>query len=143
MKVTGLKTKAIATALTLEQKRKLFHDGYIVLKGAVSDHLVDAALARIKASRKGESLTLAKELTDLVNASTVTPILTEAMGRFDPPSLCHVGITKQSGPREYFTPLGYREKDMPYFGYSLHAEGLFTVSPPQEPAEGTEVSNAK
>jgi len=123
--------------MTVEQLRRLFHDGYIVLKGAVSDELVDSARKRIKAAKKGESLAPAKELTDLVNASTVTPILNNVMGQFDPPSRCHVGVIKQSGPRDAYTPLGYREKDLPYFGHGMHAEGLFTVAPPQEPAEGT------
>ena len=127
----------MTTQMTDEQKRRLFHDGYVVLKGAVSDELVAAARARIKAAKKGENLSPAEELTDLVNKSTVTPILTEVMGRFDPPSRCHVGVTKQSGPRDHFTPLGYREKDLPYYGHGMHAEGLFTAAPPQEPAEGT------
>jgi hypothetical protein len=127
----------MATQLTVEQKRQLFHDGYIILKNAVSQDLVDAARARIKGAQKGESLANASELTDLVNQSDVTPILNEAMGQFDPPSRVHVGVTKQSGPRDHFTPLGYREKDLPYYGHGMHAEGLFTVAPPQEPMEGT------
>ena len=125
----------MATELTVEQKRQFFNDGYIVIKGAVSDDLVDAARARIKAAKKGESLAPAEELTNLVNKSNVTPILTEAMGVFDPPSLCHVGVIKRSEPRDHFTPLGYRDRDLPYYGHGMHAEGLFTVAPPQEPSE--------
>ncbi len=76
----------MATELTTEQKRQLFHDGYIVLKGAVSADLVEAARARIEAAERAapgtspvfrprdESLSPAEELTDLVNKSTVTPI---------------------------------------------------------------------
>ncbi|MAV24858.1 MAG: hypothetical protein CMQ05_01905 [Gammaproteobacteria bacterium] len=127
----------MVTKLTLEQKKQLFHDGYIVLKGVVSDELVSTAQARIKAAKRGESLAPAEELTDLVNRSSVTPILTEAMGTFDPPSMVHVGVTKQSQPADYFTPLGYREKDLPYFGHGMHAEGLCTMTPPQERWEGT------
>ena len=129
--------KSVATALSLEQKRQLFHDGYIVIKNAVSQDLVDAGRARIAAAKKGESLFAAEELTDLVNKSTVTPILNDAMGQFDPPSMVHVGVTKQSAPADHFTPLGYKEKDLPYFGHGMHAEGLFTVAPPQERASGT------
>ena len=127
----------MATALSLEQKRQLFHDGYIVIKNAVSQDLVDAGRARIAAAKKGESLFAAEELTNLVNKSTVTPILNDAMGQFDPPSMVHVGVTKQSAPADHFTPLGYKEKDLPYFGHGMHAEGLFTVAPPQERASGT------
>ena len=69
----------MTTTLTIEQKRQLFHDGYIVLKGAVPGGLVEAAQARIEAAEKGptgtspvfrprdESLSPAAELTDLVN----------------------------------------------------------------------------
>ncbi len=127
----------MATELSLEQKRQLFHDGYIVLKGAVSEPLVDAARARIKSAQKGDNLSPTKELTDLINASTVTPILTEVMGTFDPVKGTHVGVIKQSAPRDFYTPLGYRERDLPYFGHGMHAEGLFTVGAPQTPAEGT------
>jgi hypothetical protein len=127
----------MATELTPDQKRQLFHDGYLVLKGAVSEELVDAARARIKAAQKGESLAAATELSDLVNKSTITPILNEAMGQFDPPSRTHVGVIKPGGPQEYYSPLGYREKDLPYYGHGMHAEGLCTISPPQEPVEGT------
>jgi hypothetical protein len=123
--------------LSVEQKRQLFHDGYIVVKGAVPRELVDAARARIKAAKRGESLVDATELTDLVNKSSVTPILKEAMGEFDPPSRVHVGVIKQSEPRDVYTPLGYREKDLPYYGHGMHAEGLCTMPPPQEPIEGT------
>ncbi len=123
--------------ITNEHRRTLFHDGYVVLKNVVSQSLVDSARARIKSAKKGESLAEAVALTDLVNRSSVTPILHEVMGQFDPPSHCHVGVTKQSLPRDFYTPLGYKEKDLPYFGHGMHAEGLFTVAPPQERIEGT------
>ncbi|MFP6605321.1 MAG: hypothetical protein VCC19_01985, partial [Myxococcota bacterium] len=74
-----------ATALTLEQKRSLYRDGYIILRNAVSKEFVQTARRRIRAAKKGENLGGEKEMTDLVNASSITPILTEAMGRFDPP----------------------------------------------------------
>jgi hypothetical protein len=125
------------TTLTLDQKRSLFRDGYIVLRGVVRDELVEAARNRIASAKKGESLSTAPELTDLVNLSSVTPILNEAMGQFDPPTHCQPGVIKRSDPGESFTPLGYRDKDLPYFGHTLHAEGLFTVAPPQEPMTGS------
>ena len=59
----------MASEMTVQQKRQFFNDGYIVIKGAVSDDLVDAARARIKAATKGESLAPAEELTNLVNKS--------------------------------------------------------------------------
>ncbi len=123
--------------LTSEQKRQLFHDGYIILKGVVPQYLVDAARARIKSASRGENLTTASEMTDLVNKSSITPILHEAMGQFDPPSRAQVGMIKQTPPKDQFTALGYREKDLPYFGHGLHAEGLFAGVSPQQPMTGT------
>ncbi len=100
--------------LTLEQKRAFYRDGYIILKNAVSQDLVEASLAQINdgkvliddkpykrkeklekqiqtlAANKGKLLSLedqnpawfskSKELTDLVNASSLTPILQDLMG---------------------------------------------------------------
>ena len=60
------------------------------------------------------------------------------MGEFDPITRTHVGVIKRSDPGDHFTPLGYREKDLPYFGHGLHAEGLFTGSVPQQREEGSD-----
>ncbi len=126
-----------ATALTLEQKRDLYRDGYIVVRNAVSKQLVEAALQRIRIAKKGENLGPDKAMTDLVNASTITPILTEVMGKFDPPIVCQVGVRKVSQPGEYFNNVGYRDKDMPYYGAETHMDGNITIAPPQEVQEGT------
>ena len=80
------------TFVTEEQKRTLYKDGYIVVKNAVSDDLVASALTRIEAATKGEKLGQDATMTDLVNASTVTPILNEIMGEFDPPTHCQIGV---------------------------------------------------
>ena len=127
----------MANILTLEQKRTLYRDGYVILRKAVSGELVDAALRRIKAAKKGENLGGEHQLTDLVNASSVTPILTEAMGTFDAPIACQVGVLKASQPGEYFNNLGYRDKDMPYYGAQTHSDGNITIAAPQEVQQGT------
>ncbi len=126
-----------ATALTLEQKRSLYRDGYIILRNAVSKELVQAARQRIRAAKKGENLGGEKEMTDLLNASSITPILTEAMGKFDPPTFCQVGVRKVSKPGDYFNNIGYRDKDMPYYGAESHMDGSITIQAPQEPQQGT------
>ena len=126
-----------STMLTLEQKRRLYRNGYIVLRRAVSEELVEAARRRIRAAKKGENLGGEVEMTDLVNASSITPILTEAMGRFDPPIVCQVGVTKVRKPGEYFNSVGYRDKDMPYYGAETHMDGMISISAPQEVQQGT------
>jgi hypothetical protein len=123
--------------LTLDEKRSLYRDGYVVVKGAVAPELVNAARDRINNAKEGEILSKEKEMTDLVNASDVTSILHEAMGQFDPPIACQVGVRKQTPPEERFNNLGYRDKDMPHYGAELHVDGNITISIPQGVQEGT------
>jgi hypothetical protein len=127
----------MADTLTPEQKRALYRDGYVILRKAVTDELVDTARARIRTARRGENLGSEPQMTDLVNASTITPILTEAMGRFDAPIACQVGVRKASPPGEHFNNLGYRDKDMPYYGAETHSDGCITIAAPQEVQQGT------
>ena len=122
--------------LTKEQKRLFYHDGYIVLKQAVNLDLVDAALARIKTAQKGENLGAEAAMTDLVNASSITPILTDMIGEFDPPIAGQVGVLKHREPGDHFNNIGYRDKDMPYYGAETHMDGSITIAPPQEVQEG-------
>ena len=123
--------------VTDDQKREFFHKGYLILKGAVPIELVERARARIKSASKGESLAGAAEMTDLVNKSGITPFLNQMMGDFDAPSLAQVGVIKKAQPGDHFHGYGYRDRDVPYYGYGLHAEGLFSLMPPQEPMQGT------
>ncbi len=126
-----------ATRLTLGQKRSFYRDGYIVVKNAVSKELVETARARIRIAKKGENLGTQKEMTDLLNASSVTPILREAMGYFDPPVVCQVGVIKLREPGEHFNNIGYRDKDMPYYGAETHVDGSITITAPQEVQQGS------
>ncbi|MDP6265096.1 MAG: hypothetical protein QGG98_07610 [Pseudomonadales bacterium] len=123
--------------MTLEQKRSLYRDGLVILKQAVPDDMIEAALRCIHDAKKGEYVGPRREITDLVNASSITPILNEAMGQFDPPTNCQVAITKISKPGDNFVPLGYRDRDVPYFGASIHMDGSITIASPQEVQDGT------
>ena len=123
--------------LTQDEKRSLYRDGFVIVKNAVAPDLVDAALRRIKAAKKGENLDSTEEMTNLVNASDITPILREAMGQFDPPSACQVGILELCKPGDHFDSFGYREKDQPYYAAELHMDGLCTIAIPQEVQQGT------
>ena len=98
--------------------------------------LVNAALSRIKTAQKGENLGAEAVMTDLVNASSITPILTDMIGEFDPPIASQVGVSKQREPGDHFNNIGYRDKDMPYFGAETHMDGSITIAPPQEVQEG-------
>lgn len=122
--------------LTNEEKRQFYRDGYFIVKGAISKELVDAALARIKSANKGENLGPTKEMLDLVNASDVTPVLNDMMGDFDAPVVCQVGVLKRREPGDHYNNLGYKDKDMPYYGAEVHMDGLITIAAPQEVQEG-------
>ena len=40
--------------LTIDEKRSLYHDGYIVVKNAVAEELVNLALAALKLPQRGK-----------------------------------------------------------------------------------------
>ena len=124
--------------LSVNEKITLYRDGFIVLKGAVRGELVDRARERMKGATKGEDLGPSSEMTDLVNASDVTPVLREVMGEFDPPSRCQVGVIKKAEPADFFNSLGYRDRDQPYFGAQVHMDGLLTIQVPQELQSGSD-----
>jgi len=127
----------MTSKLSEQQKRQLYRDGYVIIRNAVAPELIEAAKARIKRAQKGENLGTCEEMTDLVNASSLTPIIHDVMGQFDPVSACHVAVRKKAQPGEYFGPMGYRDKDLPYYGAELHIEGSVTMAPPQEVQQGT------
>ena len=54
------------------------------------------------------------------------------MGPFDPPTLCHPAILPVTQPDNHFTALGYRDKDIPYYGAAIHLDGSMTINVPQE-----------
>ena len=79
----------------------------MILKNVVPQAMVDAAHARIESRREGENLAKAREMTDLVNSTAVTPILNDAMGRFDPLIASQVAVIPKSKPGGRFNNVGY------------------------------------
>ena len=98
-------------AMTLQQKR-VYRDGYVILKNVVPQAMVDAAHARIESRKHGENIAKAREMTDLVNATAVTPVLNDAMGRFDPPIASQVAVIPTSKPRGNFNNVGYVDRQV-------------------------------
>ena len=126
-----------AQAMTIEQKRQFYRDGFIVLKNAVSEELLEAARSCIRNAKKGEYVGPRKEMTDLLTASDLTPIIHEVMGPFDPPVNCQVAINPVREPGDNYTPLGYRDRDVPYYAAGIHMDGNITVASPQEVQSGS------
>ena len=137
MSTSSNQPSAATTALTRVQKQMLYRDGYIVLKNAVSEEQADAARTRINEAKQGEYVGGDKDILDLINASSITPILNEAMGEFDPPIACQVGVLPVTKPGDRFTNLGYQDKDLPYYGAGTHMDGSITIAAPQAVQEGT------
>ena len=127
----------LSVAMTPAQKRQFYRDGFIVLKQAVPQDLVEAAQRCLGEAKRGEYVGPRKEMTDLLNASSLTPILNDAMGDFDPAANCQVAINNVREPGEQFTPLGYRDRDIPYHAAGIHMDGNITMTAPQEVQEGT------
>ena len=121
--------------LDKEQKRQFYRDGYIVIKKAVAPELIESALGRIRSANKGENLGAEPVMTDLLNKSSLTPILTDMIGDFDPPIACQVGVIKPRKAGDHFNNIGYRDKDMPYYGAETHMDGSITIAQPQEVQE--------
>ena len=61
--------------LSFEQRQGLYRDGYLVVRNAVAPELVQAALDRIHSDAPSNELGTDSAMTDLVNRSTITPIL--------------------------------------------------------------------
>ena len=111
------------TKLSDAQKMQLYHDGFLIIKGALPREMTGAAKAAIKETaalaKRGEQppvpLGANEAMTGLVNQSILTPLLTEAMGTFTPPHFAQVGVLPiQRGGAEEFSNTGYRRCDMPY-----------------------------
>ncbi len=151
----------MTTMLSIEQKQQLYREGYVILKGAVSKELTSAARTAIGEAesnpdpipaddpifrgtlvvgmnRKLWNLRNASMMIDLVNKSTLTPVLTECMGPFDPPTQCQAAINPiQREPGEGYNYIGYLEKDQPYFGAQMHLDGLCGFPIVEEPQVGS------
>lgn len=123
--------------LTLDQKRQLYRDGYIILRDVIPRPMVDAARARIANAKPGDRLATETTFTDLVNATAITPMLHEAMGQFDPPRAAFVAVNKVRKATESITGSGYRECDIPYFGAEIHMDGLLYIPTPQTRQDGS------
>ena len=127
---------SVQAQLSAQQKQSLYDDGYVIVKGIVDDQLVDAALDKLNSTERPNILGTDDAFTNLINASAITPLLHEAMGNFDPPKVCQVGVRAVGKPGDWFNNLGYRERDMPYFAAESHVDGSMTIAVPQEVQDG-------
>ena len=126
------------TRLSVEEKRQFFHDGFFVLRDIVPGELVEAAQARYRSASRGDDLTHEREFCDLVNQSPLTPIMRELMGDFEPVTgTRHIVRKPGQKPGDHYSPMGYLDRDMPYYGVDLHIDGQALFQTPQAPVTGT------
>ena len=124
--------------LSDDEKRDFYRDGFVVLRDIIPKELIATAQGRYREGENGLDMMHATEFTDLINKSPLTSILRDAMGEFDPPTAArHIVRPPSQKPGDHFDALGYRDKDIPYFGANLHMDGEAVYQTPQEPAEGT------
>jgi hypothetical protein len=134
-------------ALTYEQKRRLYRDGFVVLRNAVPPELTTAAKTRLavastedqaRARSNGVAqLAEAEQMLALLTASGLGDTIEDAMGPFDRPQRCQVATVQPRRPGEHFSACGYRDHDVPHYGAHLHLDGLYAPAVPQEPQHGS------
>ena len=119
-------------ALSLEQKRSFYRDGFVVLPGVVPPEMVAAARRRIFAGLGGGEAARGSEAVfmDLYNQTDIAPIIAEALG----PIVRHRGVQLAtrfpSDPSERINESGYPDRDTPFFGWHGHLDGLWNGAAP-------------
>mmetsp|Transcript_8485 Transcript_8485/g.22225 ORF Transcript_8485/g.22225 Transcript_8485/m.22225 type:complete len:404 (-) Transcript_8485:329-1540(-) len=127
-------------SLTDDEKRFLYHNGCVVVRGAVDPELVERVR---EATRHFESdpdsfpekygtpfMHASAPVLDVLNKSSLAPILREVMGDFDLPTAGQYMPTRVTTERDLdsYTILGYKNGDMPYRGSSLHIDAVTIIS---------------
>ena len=122
--------------LTDDQKRFLYHHGCIPLRGIVPDQMIrkvreatalfETDLGDFMMRYGTQYLHRIPAVLDLLNRSALTPILREVMGEFDPPVCAQYSPTPLTDPTRMndYTILGYRNRELPYRGSSLHVDSV-------------------
>ena len=114
--------------LTDFQKMQLYTDGFVVLKGVIDKELTTAAKGLLFGGEvEGElhpgrgDVGARPEITDLINKSRFTPMLTSLIGEFDAPVGTHVGVLPVSSPEER------KHSILPFYNAYIHMDGLTTT----------------
>ena len=134
--------------LTDEQKRALYRDGFVVLKGIVPKGMTHRArrLANITAGkiingtmdapeRRNRYVGSEQEITDLINKTAMTKILRNTMGPFDPPTHGFSPVLYPIEPSDKVGIHGVADREVPWHGSNLHLDGQWTGPIPQHPEE--------
>tara|TARA_B100001123_G_scaffold188787_1_gene215613 strand:+ start:4551 stop:5687 length:1137 start_codon:yes stop_codon:yes gene_type:complete len=134
--------------LTDAQKRTLYRDGFVVLKGVVPKEMTHRArrLANITAGkilngtmeapeRRNRFMGAETEITDLINKTAMSKILQSTMGPFDPPTHGFSPVLYPVESSDDICIHGVADRDVPWHGCYLHLDGQWTGPIPQRPDE--------
>lgn len=131
------------TQLSYDQKRSFYHNGFIVLKNAVSKDLTFEARRLIYsvAGRRGgfyghyREVSESNAITDLVNQSSLGEILRNTMGPYDKPSRGFAAILFPRPSSTEMSSHGVPVNEIPNYGWSPHLDGLWAGAVPRTPRE--------
>ena len=125
--------------LTLEQKRAFYRDGFIILKNIVPKELTHRArrLVNITAGqivngtmdapkRRNRFVGCEDIITDLVNKTALTELLTNTMGPFDPPTNGFAPILYPREPTREIGIHGLPDDEVPNHAFFPHLDGQWT-----------------
>lgn len=132
-----------ATELTNDQKRSLYHDGFVVLKGAVPKELTRKARRAVNtAIGKGEGgrqhfhqLGEHEAITALINETPFGEIVRNAIGPYDPPTCGFVPTLFPRDPSDRVGIYGVPDRDVPNHEFYPHIDGLWSGAIPQSQSE--------
>ena len=117
--------------LSVEQKRQLYHDGFLRLRQAVPQHLVREARRQININRSGgDNMEAAQSaVAAMFNESDIKPLLESGFGTEVPLQKGgQMAVLNPSPVTDSVSESGYPLSDIPYFQWQGHLDGLWNGS---------------
>ncbi|MCE2424870.1 MAG: hypothetical protein J4F45_07180 [Pseudomonadales bacterium] len=124
--------------LSLDQKRTLYRDGFVVLRGFVDGHRVAQArrlvledLDRRHGARAEDRKArrpypgLSPEVVGLFNDTGLREVIEAVLGPVDAARACQLATRLHAEPGDYVNESGYRDRDTPFLGWHGHLDGLW------------------
>ncbi|MBV7330631.1 hypothetical protein KFU94_20825 [Chloroflexi bacterium TSY] len=137
------------TDLTLEQKQTFYQDGFIVLKNTVPREMTREARCVLNILA-GKILMGTAEgplrkyraisgqhgaITNLINKTSLSQLLANTMGPFDPPSRGFAAILYPREPSKEIGTHGLPDDEVPNHAFFPHLDGLWTGPIPKTASE--------
>ena len=124
--------------LGFDQKRILYRDGFVVLRGFVDQDRVaqarrlvleDLDRRRGVGAEDGKArrpyLGLSPVVVGLFNDTGLRDVIEEALGPVGAARACQLATRLYAEPGDYVNESGYRDRDTPFLGWHGHLDGLW------------------